>query len=328
MNIRKIAELANCSPSTVSRVLSARECSIRISEKTKKRILEVCAQLDYQPSIHAARFFSKQAKMIGFLVAQESMFEDENLSKSLFNTCDELLKYNYRCLPLVNNQDFAASKEYINIFKRREVDGMIIWGAKDNHKFLAELTKQKYPFILLANKVKNYPAVYTNQAAATAELTQGCVENGAKRLAALMSDDGDSFQQRHRGFLQAAKNCKTKIILRHTLVSSEEAYAAAPELLAFKPDAIICGNDEMAVGIEKYCVEHGIRIPQDVMLAGGDNLRMSAFCQIPLTTFDQQAEQCARRAVQIMLNHLQNGEPLASQTSDAAIIWRETLKSH
>ena len=67
LNIRRIAELAKCSPSTVSRVLSGRKTNIPISEETRLRVLEVCRKLDYQPSIHALRFFSRQAGVIGFL---------------------------------------------------------------------------------------------------------------------------------------------------------------------------------------------------------------------------------------------------------------------
>ena len=79
LNIRRIAELAKCSPSTVSRVLSGRKTNIPISEETRQRVLEVCHKLDYQPSIHALRFFSRQAGVIGFLKASGEMTDDDNL---------------------------------------------------------------------------------------------------------------------------------------------------------------------------------------------------------------------------------------------------------
>lgn len=87
LNIRRIAALSGCSPSTVSRVLSGRSTSIRISGETRERILEVCRSVDYHPSIHAARFFSRQAGAIGFLTATEFMPDDDNLSKSFFAVC-------------------------------------------------------------------------------------------------------------------------------------------------------------------------------------------------------------------------------------------------
>ena len=70
-NIREIARRAGCSPSTVSRVLSnhSDSGSVKISAATCERIMAICAELDYTPSIHAARLFSHRSKVIGFLVA-------------------------------------------------------------------------------------------------------------------------------------------------------------------------------------------------------------------------------------------------------------------
>lgn len=126
INIRKIAELAECSPSTVSRVLAGRSGTIRISEATRKRILQVCAELDYQPSIHASRLFSGHSGVVGFLTAGEFMLEDDNLAKSFFHVCRELFRYGCRCLPLMNDRSFRENREYLNIFKRHEIDGLLV----------------------------------------------------------------------------------------------------------------------------------------------------------------------------------------------------------
>ena len=163
LNIRRIAALSGCSPSTVSRVLSGRSTSIRISGETRERILEVCRSVDYHPSIHAARFFSRQAGAIGFLTATEFMPDDDNLSKSFFAVCRELFRRSYRTLPLLSNRPFIETREYLNIFKRNEIDGLIIWGAQEKHSFLDELADAGYPFLLLTNRVGNHPAVYSAQ---------------------------------------------------------------------------------------------------------------------------------------------------------------------
>ena len=147
VNIRKIAELAECSPSTVSRVLAGRAGTIRISEATRERIKRVCAELDYQPSIHASRLFSGHSGVIGFLTAGKFMLEDDNLAKSFFHVCSELFRYGCRCLPLIDDKAFRENREYLNIFKRNEIDGLLVWGAREGDPFLEELRRAGYPFL-------------------------------------------------------------------------------------------------------------------------------------------------------------------------------------
>ena len=328
VNIRKIAELAECSPSTVSRVLAGRSGTIRISEATRKRILKVCAELDYQPSIHASRLFSGHAGVIGFLTAGEFMLEDDNLAKSFFHVCSELFRYGCRCLPLMNDREFRENRGYLSVFKRNEIDGLLVWGAGEGDSFLEELRRAGYPFLLITNKVEGYPSVYSEQKTAVRELTGDCIRLGAKRLAGLMSSAGFSYRQRKEGFLEAAESCDAKLFSLSTDAGSvlENAYRAAPEILAWSPDAVICANDEAAVGIEKFCIEHGIRIPEDLLLTGGDNIKLSEYCQIPLTTFDQMAAECAACAVGLLMDHLRNGAPLTSAERQVRILRRRSTE--
>ena len=328
VNIRKIAELAECSPSTVSRVLAGRAGTIRISEATRERIKRVCAELDYQPSIHASRLFSGHSGVIGFLTAGKFMLEDDNLAKSFFHVCSELFRYGCRCLPLIDDKAFRENREYLNIFKRNEIDGLLVWGAREGDPFLEELRRAGYPFLLITNKVEGYPSVYSEQKAAVRELTVSCIRLGAKRLAGLMSSEGFSYRQRKEGFLEAAESWEAKLFPLSTDSGNvlENAYRAAPEILAWSPDAVICANDEAAVGIEKYCIEHGIRIPEDLLLTGGDNIKLSEYCQIPLTTFDQMAAECAACAVEILMKHLRNGSPLLSVEREVRIIQRRSTE--
>ena len=324
LNIRRIAQLSGCSPSTVSRVLSGRNTSIRISEATRRRILEVCRQQDYHPSIHAARFFSGRAGVIGFLVAAESMLDDDNLSRSFFSVCRELFRYNYRTLPLLGNRPFIETGDYLNIFKRNEIDGLIIWGAQEKHTFLHDLAASGYPFLLLTNRVGNYPAVYAAQQEAVRQLTCRCIGRGAKRIAAIMSRNGDSYRARLAGFLEAAADHEPYLVYGEELTLSD-ALPLADDVLDHAPDAVICANDETALAVETRCMERGIRIPEDLVLAGGDNIKLSRHCPIPLTTFDQKAAECAAASVEILISHLQNGTALTSREIPTELIWRASL---
>ena len=324
LNIRRIAELAKCSPSTVSRVLSGRKTNIPISEETRQRVLEVCHKLDYQPSIHALRFFSRQAGVIGFLKASGEMTDDDNLSKSLFAVCRELLARGYRTLPLLGSAEFVETKEHLNLFKRNEIDGLIVWGAREEHTFLDELAEAGFPYLLLTNRVGAHPAVYAEQKEILRILTQSCIDRGARRIAGIMSRNGDSYRQRLAGFLEAAEPFSPQVCFGEALILSDVT-ALADAALNSNPDAVICANDEAALAVEMRCMERGIRIPEDLLLTGGDNIRLSEYCPVPITTFDQMAAQCASLCADMMVAHLKDCMPLETREIPTAPIWRASL---
>ena len=324
-NIREIARRAGCSASTVSRVLShqGQSGAVKISEETSQRILEVCAELNYTPSIHASRLFSHRSQVIGFLPPRELPWDDVNLSRSLAGVCLQLSAAGYRCLPLQNDEEFFRQKGYLQIFRRNEIDGLIIWGEVADAEYLHELTAAAMPFILLGNRVADFPAVVSDQRSAMRQLVRHCQEKGARKLVYLDLTGGDSCEQRRQGFLDCTG--PDGVILPGGL-GVLDGYQAASAAIPLHPDAIIAGNDKLAVGVERFLQERGLRLPHDMMLTGGDNIELSEYCAVPLTTFDQRAADCAQRSVEILLGHLDGQQPLLSATLPASPVFRQSTR--
>ena len=329
LNIREIAKRAGCSASTVSRVLAGRVGAVKISERTAEKVRKICAELDYQPSIHAARLFSGKSRVIGFLSACSFMPNDNNFAKSFFHFCEAVSVYGYRVLPLLNTGSFRKGKEYLNIFKRGEIDALIIWGAKDSDDFLHEIRDAGYPMLLLTNRVGDFPAVTCEQKSAIEAMTLAASANGAKRIAGIMNDTCHSLIQRRDGFLEAAGKIPAETHLWHLVPEHDfglrSFHSKIREILAWKPDALICFNDETAVGIIHYLLEHGIRVPHDMMVSGGDNILLSEYGEVALTTFDQEAEHCSRTAAEMLAEHLINEKSLISVEIPSEVIWRKSL---
>ncbi len=312
INIRQIAELSGCSPSTVSRVLSCKDTDIKISEETREKIHSVCRELEYMPSIHASRFFSKTSRIVGFLPARDTFIEDDNLARSMDGAYYALNKAGYRCMPLLYDERFIEDKEYLNVFRRKEVDALIIWGAEDSYSWLDELAEEKLPFILLANRFKEYPYFSCDNRFAIAELVRHCRLKGAENFAYVSICNVDSCNLRKEGYLGAVPGSSERLDIIEGGMSIDDGYRAGERILQMKPDAVICGNDRLALGVEKRLLEAGLRIPQDILLTGGDNIELSEHCRVPLTTFDQMAKDCAIKGVNALLEHLKNGTEIKS----------------
>lgn len=320
MTIREIAELSGCSPSTVSRVLSSKKCSIPISRKTRDKILAVCKEHDYTPNINASRFFSKQSKVIGFLIPPSGSLVDDNLSRGMSAVYETLNKHSYRVLPLTLDKDFIEKQEYLNIFKRGEIDALIIWGIDDDYPWVDELSAAGKPFLLLVNSYKNYPSVHCDDALGVRQLIEHCRSKGARTFAYLTIGEGDCCLRRSDEFLRLIPD--GKFIVGGLGIKDGEN--AAPEVLRQRPDAVICGNDRSAIGLQKALLKAGLRVPGDIMITGGDNIELAEYCPVPLTTYDQMAYQCGELCAKMILDFLQKRKALSTITVKPEIRIRDS----
>ncbi|MFA6814819.1 MAG: LacI family DNA-binding transcriptional regulator [Lentisphaeria bacterium] len=308
MTIRQIAELAECSPSTVSRVLSSKKSSIPISKKTKEKILAVCKEYDYTPNINASRFFSKQAKIIGLLIPSTESLIDDNLAKGMNAIYDTLQRNSYRMLLLTMDKQFIENKEYLNLFKRREIDALIIWGASGDCKWIDELAANKMPFVLLTNPYKNHPAVYCDDSVGITQLVKHCQARGAESFVYVTVSGGDCCLRRRTSFSEWIPNGK---FIKGCL-NIEDCEKIADTILKQRPDAVICGNDRCAIGLEKALLEADLTIPKDIMITGADNIELAKYCPIPLTTYDQMAHKCGEVCANMILDFLDKQKQLSS----------------
>lgn len=322
VNIRKIAELSGCSPSTVSRVLSEKKTDIKISAETRGRIDKVCRELDYQPSVHAARFFSKKARCVGFLPSRECFVLDDNLARSMNAVFQELNRLGYRCLPLINDARFMDGREYLKLFKGREIDALIVWGAAGDGAYLAELEERCLPFMLLTNRLGSYPAVSCDNRAGVAAMVQRCRERGARRFVYLNIPKGDCCEQRRAAFWEELGDAQGEAF--DVGMTIEDGAGAAAAVMRSRPDAVVCGNDRLAFGLEQALLAAGVRVPDELLITGADDIELARYAPAPLTTFDQMAEECAVLCVQTLVGHLERGEPLRSAVLPPRIRLRQS----
>jgi LacI family sucrose operon transcriptional repressor len=319
MTIRDIAELAGCSPSTVSRVLSGKKCSIPISKSTREKILAVCKEHDYMPNINASRFFSKESKIIGLLIPSGESLIDDNLARGMSAIYDTLNENSYRMLPLTLDKKFIGDEEYLNLFKRREIDALIIWGAWGDCFWIDKLAENKMPFILLTNRYKDYPAVYCNDTG-IGELVDYCRNKGAESFVYVKISAGDCCLRRRTEFL----NYVSEGILLDGGLSIEDGRKTMNEVLRLKPDAVICGNDRTAIGIEKSLLAAGVKVPDDIMITGADNIELAEYCPVPLTTYDQMAYKCGEICTNMILDFLRKNKPLKSVSVNPEMHFRDS----
>ena len=312
MNIKQIAEIVGYSSSTVSRVLSDKDGNVPISQTTKDKILKACKEYGYKPNVHASRFFSKRAQNIGVLMPQALYLSDRNLSRFLDGAYRAIDANNYRMTVFSASKKFIKEKNHLNIFKTKEVDGLLIWGCCEQDKFIDELKAENYPFILGNNRRENYPAVICDDFDGMTQLVAHCQKKGCKRFTYISAGNYDASHRRREGFIQATQEKATKLMdfERDHVFNADDISA----IMQFKPDVIMCLNDITAYNITNQLKKKNFSIPQDLLVTGADNTEFSHMVTPTITTYDQMAEACGKKAVEILIDHLDNGKPLKSIT--------------
>ena len=134
VNMRDVARAAGVSPGTVSRVLSNRMGRTQVSAATRQKILDAVRTLDYVPNINARRLFSNRSGVFGLVLPRfdfpmRRMFEDQHLMRILAGIEETISPEGYRVLLIFADRDFVSGKEYLNIFRSKQLDGVFIWGA-------------------------------------------------------------------------------------------------------------------------------------------------------------------------------------------------------
>jgi DNA-binding LacI/PurR family transcriptional regulator len=153
-------------------------------------------------------------------------------------------------------------------------------------------------------------------------MTRFCIEKGAKRLVFAAGPPVDICLRRQEGFMETASGREVKII--DTGFCIQDGINIAEEILAWNPDAVVCSNDEVAIGVLEGFKAKGVKVPERMLLTGADNIRMSEFCSVPLTTFDQMAYECGRKCVESVKDFLLKKKPMQSVVIPPEVMRRRT----
>jgi LacI family transcriptional regulator len=310
--VKEIAARAGCSPSTVSRVLSGRKCKIAISDRTRDKILEICRELDYNPSIHASRFFTGKSKTLGIVTPASFGLDDESFARFLSGAYMRANSLGYRVLPLMADEKFISSGEFLNLFKRKEIDGMIIWGAsRDGSGWIERLHADAFPVVLSGNMKEGIPSVTSDDFQGSSAMAARCVGRGARKFVYVDIALCETGARRKAGFMSAAAGFEAHVIESGGFdVRHGEAVAGA--VFDLRPDAVVCGNDKIAIGVMEGLARRGLRAPENALITGADNIEMSEHCLAPLTTYDPKARETGAKSVEILASHLETGAALES----------------
>lgn len=318
VTIKDVAKKAGVSISTASYALND---DPRISQKTKEKILEVARKLNYYPNAAARNLKRKKTNIVGVFV---DGFKGPVYSKILDGIHLELTKNNYNII--VSSGESGAT-----LLLERQVDGAIIIDHNLKDELIVHVAKNGIPCILLDRRLEGknlYESMLPNEDIVY-ELITDMIKKGYKKIG-YVSGSPNSFDNLHRfrGVVKALTeyNLSTEYYYKGDF-TKESGYKVGKQLIENKlelPEFLFCANDEMAIGIMDAFKEHNIKIPEDIAIAGFDNIELSEYYNPKLTTIDVEHFNWGQELSKALINIIEKKKNKVDIEVKCKIIYRES----
>jgi LacI family transcriptional regulator len=312
---KQVAQLAGVSRATVSRVLNG---STRISPEAKERVYAAIAALGYEPDMVAQSLVRHQSRMLVLSLGGQVELGLSSLSLSSHYFYLNVLKYiesettsqGYDLL--FPSQPLGKTPEsYIRSLKTRRVAGtiMVSPSLQPPDQRIHALLQDNIPtvFIDAAGQGSHATYVKADHINSARQMTEHLLSLGHRRIAFLIGSLTDlPGMERLLGGQQALASAGIPFdpgLTRQGGWEIDEAYKTTSRLLKERRDftAIVAGSDIMAIGALRAIHECGLRVPEDLSLAGFDNIEFGGYTVPSLTTSRQDYEAIGRGAVQRLL---------------------------
>lgn len=332
VTINDIAKAANVSASTVSRVIAG---SNLISQETKDKVTKIMRQLDYHPNMLARSLVNRSTKIIGLLIpGNGKTFTIPFYSEILCGIVSSANRSGYKILLSNISSDKEDEKTINDLAHSCIVEGFILMTSKIHDSSLKTLTKINFPFVMVGkpeasfqNKINwvdndNFEAGY--------RLTKHFIDNGHKKIAFIgVTDKYMVTIDRLNGYKQALSD--NGITFDENLVVNGEfmknnASSMVEDLFDRKINftGLIAEDDYQAFSAVSYLNSNSLTVPDDIAVAGFNNVPQSEYFVPPITSVDVHPYTLGEKAFDLLLKTLGNSHVKCHEYVKTDIIVRRS----
>lgn len=303
MTIKEIAEMANVSSATVSKILNGKDQYI--SEATRQRVLEIVDREGYIPNAIAKSLKMKTTKTLGIVIPDVMNLFFSELARGIEDAAE---RRGYSVILCNSDNKLSKEERYIQVLQEKMVDGIIL--AASEQSVSKSLKRRNTPLVLLDRDIaidEEVGRIIVDNEDGAYKATQFLIDKGCRNIGFISCDDTNkSSGQRLKGHKRALRDNQmevdeNKIFLeRYTI---ESGYQGTMKLLKSNNlDGICCGNDLIAIGAIKALKERKINIPRDMKVIGFDDIQISQYLDPPLTTIRQPIYEMGEEAVEMLIS--------------------------
>ena len=300
-----VCKLAGVSKTTVSRVVNG---TGQVQQSTQDIVKKAMVQLGYRPNSLAQNLARNQTNTIGLVVSDFQNAYFSTLLKQTSATAKEVQK---ELMVTDGHNNAELEYEAIQRLEDHRCDAIVLYSRKMSEAQLHTLKNQLSVPLVLINRQLAEPLFHTvtfDQAGAVQMMLNNLISYGHRKIACITGPTSRiSNQTRLDAYQATLKNHAIPYNANIVINSDYEiqgGYDACQTLLRSKEtfSAIFAFNDDMALGALKALTEAGISVPEQISIAGIDNIPMARFSNPALSTVYMPIQEMTKRAVEIALS--------------------------
>ena len=325
--IRDIAAVAGVSHGTVSRVLNGGHW---VSSDARAAVEEAIRTTGYTAN-HAARSLATgRSGSLAFLLTepQHLLFSDPTFALLLRGAAEALAQRSMTLVLLVAGSaaERASVTQYVSA---GHVDGVLLISSHESDPLIESLLAANVPTVccgLPLGHQSDVSTVSVDEVGSARTMTRHLLDQGHRRIAMIAGPhDTPGGKYRLVGFRDELGDAFDAALVEEGDYSSDSGIAAMNRLLerGAPPDAVFAASDLMAAGAVTALRRAGLRVPEDVAVAGFDDSGLAATHEPPLTTMRQPWDQISERMVALLLDVIA-GAPRQSVTLPTTLVVRES----
>ncbi|MDO4546299.1 MAG: LacI family DNA-binding transcriptional regulator, partial [Bacillota bacterium] len=287
MNIKQIAKAAGVSVATVSRVLNHPE---NVAPKTRDKIQKIIEEAEYKPNWFAQGLNFNRTKTIGLVIPHilNSMYME--IAKGVEDVAQQKGYITFMC-NVEKNPRIEAN--YIDQLLTRRVDGIILMFSSLDERHLQIMEEHNVPAVFIGENrdISRFNSVKVDCRIGAEAMVRQLAENGHKTIGILYGSDPEQesleMVEGYKSVLKERGMSVKEEYIRAVENTIEGGYLGAKKMIVkSRPKAIFTTSDEIAYGAMDAIKDSGLKVPEDIAVAGFGNSRMSNLVEPKLTTVE------------------------------------------
>lgn len=310
MNLEDIAQLSGFSRSTVSRVLN-NDPNVRAS--TRERVQEILRRVDFQPNLAARSLAAGQTRVIGLMIPMgvSTMFTDPYFPMLIQGVSAACNANDYSVMLWLAEPEYE--RRTINqMLHNGMIDGVVVASVLMDDPIVQALHQSKMPFVLIGRHptLAEVSYVDVDNRGSSRQLIEHLVGLNHRRIATItgaqnMIAGSDRLLGYMEGLTQKGIPIDMEMIIPGNF-TEEGGYTAMQKLLPHRPQAVFVASDTMAVGALRAIQQAGLVVPDEIALAGFDDMPFAEHLTPALTTVHQPIHATGIRAAETLFELLAN----------------------
>jgi LacI family transcriptional regulator len=312
LTLEDIAQMSGVSRSTVSRVING---DPNVSEQTRKKVLDLIQNIDFQPNLAARGLAAGRTRVIGLVIPTglTTIFSDPYFPLVILGVSSACNARGYSVMLWLAEPEYER-KTIRQVLYNGLIDGVIVSSMLMDDPLLERISESQRPFLTIGRHPTNDQLnfVDVDNRAGAYQAVSYILHTGRRRVATVTGPHNTiAGRDRHLGYQDALR--ERGLHVQPELVTEGEfsdisGYLAMKRLLPQHPDAVFVASDAMAFAAMRAIQEAGLSIPEDIAVVGFDDIPSAATSKPPLTTVRQPIQKTGSVAAEMLIERIERPE--------------------